>query len=146
MLLNRNQNFAFCVDPESGTAQWQRISAGLYQIQSSHSDEKLRFFALGRESQPEQELQSSVKVYTLLMHRLGDDAAQELLLSLHGKSIGFLRWHTAKNGENKGKICTAAVEVSEAGNCKADDPQTYAVKLLCGAETEVTVNDLTFTA
>lgn len=146
MLLNRNKCFAFCTDPGAEAPQWQQISAGLYQVQSSHSSEKLRFFVLGRESQPEQEVQSSVKVYTFLLHRQGDNAAEELLLSLHGKNVGFACWDIAKNGENKGKICTASVEVSEAGTGKADDPQAYSVKLLCGPESEVAVNDLTFTA
>lgn len=145
MLLNRDKCFAFSVNPESETPLWQRLSAGLYQVQSSYSGDTLRFFVLGREEEPEQETRSSVKVYTFLIHRQGGNALQEQLLSLHGKRIGFACWDTEKNSENKGKICTASVEVKELGTGKAEELQSYSVKIICGPETDVCVKDLCFT-
>ena len=122
MHLKREQKL--CIAAHEGGVQLP-LTAGVFQQKSRFDSTKRRWFALGMEASPQEELLSTVKVVTLRFHRREGDSAQELLLNSHGKQL--LLWE--KNGENMGEsaICTVEIHGEEEGS--PQEPQIFAVSL-----------------
>lgn len=101
------------------------LTAGVFQQKSRFESTKRRWFGVGTEASPQEELLSTVKVIALRFHRREADPAQELLLNSHGKQL--LLWE--KNGESMGEtsLCTVEVHGEEEGS--PQEPQIFTVSL-----------------
>ena len=146
---NRQRVLYFSENWQEAEPLWLPLSAGITQRNMSRNSEKQRFYSVGQEENPLEEVQSGVKLITLRGVRKLGDAAQERILSLHGERVALLDWEQSENGENKGIFCFATVEVMDDGSGKAEEERSIELRLHCGRETSgrvsSTVNGITFT-
>lgn len=118
----------------SETEPWLPLRAGLLRVGSREKREKRRFFPVGREAAPLEEMMESVKVITLLFHLREGDAAQELLLHSGGKPLLLRQEERAKNSEITGYSAVCAVESCEEIEGSADEPLSCRVSLCISQE------------
>lgn len=131
MPLKREQKLWLRADESS---PWLPLGAGITRLSSSTSVEKRRWFELGQEASPWEEVTESVKVITLQLHFREDDAAQQLLLNSGGGQLLLKRELPSKNGEIMGFSARCSVEPAEELDGAADEPLTYRIKLRISQE------------
>ncbi len=149
MVHNRQRQLWFCRNRKEEPPKWQLLSCGLLQRNVSTNSRKIRFYALGQEQYPKEEVQNTVKVLTFLLDYAEADQAQQEILQCHGETVSIVQWELAKNGESKGKICDALVEVLDDGSGGAMEPVAMELRFTCGWEQDAeivdTVNGISFT-
>ena len=74
MRLKREQKLFLRADESS---PWLPLQAGLFRRESSKKGRKRRWFPVGREAAPQEEITESVKVITLLLRFCGEDEAKQ---------------------------------------------------------------------
>ena len=138
MRLKRDERLWLRADENS---PWLPFAAGVFRRQSSVKWEKRRFFPLGAEDEPQEEVSSTVKVLTLLLHRREGDEAQNLLLHSLGNPLLLKQEAESENGGIKGYSAVCAVDSLEETEGAAAEPLTYRVCLRISQEMPITVKE-----
>jgi len=149
-VLNKQRQLWFCRKMQEEQPKWLLLSKGVRERTVSRNSRKIRFYALGSEEYPKEEVEDSVKVISFLLDISEDDEAQREILACHGETVYVVDWILSKNTDNYGKICEATVEVSDDGSGKAEEAMRAEIRFLCGKEQEAEmisgVNGVSFTA
>ena len=138
MRLKRDERLWLRADENS---PWLPLAAGVFRRQSSVKWEKCRFFAVGAEEKPQEEVGGAVKLLTLLFHRREGDEGQELLLHSLGKPLLLKQENESKNGEIKGYSAVCAVDSVEETEGSAAEPLTYRICLRISQEMPIDVKE-----
>lgn len=150
MLRNHQRQLWFCRNMEEEQPKWLLLNHGVFQRKVSKNSEKIRFYPMGSEQYPQEEVQSTVKLISLQLHLSADDEAQQEILAADGRSVSIVQWDSSKKSQNNGKICEALVEVVNDGSGLSQEPMEAEIRLHCGpeqdAEMQSGVNGLYFTA
>lgn len=136
MRLKREQKLFLRADESS---PWLPLQAGIFRRESSKKGRKRRWFPVGREAAPQEEITESVKVITLLLRFCAEDEAQELLLNSGGKPLLLKEESSAENSEITGFSAHCVVDCVEEAEGPADEPLTYRISLCISQEIPLAV-------
>ncbi len=147
MLLNRDRQLWFRETVSSGESLWLPLGAGFKGRKLEEKSEKLPFYEVGKEDEPQEEILSTVKVLTFYTDYDEDDPALRSLLAQNGRELFLLE---GKKGDDKALSYRCILCISEEGGGDPRAPISLKIAFQILAEERGillnAVNGLTFTA
>ncbi len=131
MLLNRGRKVFFCPDMNVAQPQWLPISAGIKARKTEQKQEKLLFYKLGKENDPEDRVLSSVKLISFLCDFEEADETLQSLLEMNGKEVALLESIVSEKSDNKAICYNAVLEIKEGKYGEANEPQELEIVFNC---------------